>query len=327
MALANWARSDTPYPSFRNDVHVVQSSDFAGAEHSAVHDEKKSNPDLAKACDATAQRWRDQLDTEFNVATKAPFVILGDLPKSQLEQHYRDIVLPTTAAIQATYTTHALDEPVVLMLFSTEASYRRHARQLFGQRNASVYGFYKPSNRTVVINLESGLGTLVHELTHAAFDFDFDEMPLWLNEGIASLHEQATFTDDNTGADNNVAAGNARRIRGEINWRYPILRDAITSNRLNSIEHLLTDNEGFRGTREGVNYAHARYLCMYLQQKNQLLPLYKSLRDGDRETADAMFLKARFPDQTWAEINDDFRKWALELKAPAKDSTTKPQGQ
>ena len=37
---------------------------------------------------------------------------------------------------------------------------------------------------------------VAHELTHALGHFDFPEMPEWFDEGLASLHEDARFSDD-----------------------------------------------------------------------------------------------------------------------------------
>ena len=322
MAIANWARSDDSYPSYRNDIHFLtpdailtkvtsgqtlpsdttRDASVAPSTHQVT---QSANPQLRQACDSSAQRWQRQLDPGFNVFIATPFVIVGDLPLAELQRHYQEVVLPTTHAIQHCYSKTSIQEPVVLMLFATERSYRINSRKLFAQRNASVYGYYKPSNRTVAINLESGLGTLVHELTHAILDFDFQDLPLWLNEGIASLHEQATFSTEQ----------HSPRIVGQINWRYPIVRDAIRSGRLVPIETLLSDSEGFRGAREGVNYAHARYLCMYLQRKHKLVPLYQSMRDNTPRSSDAgaELLQDMFPGQSWTEINHDFRQWLLSL--------------
>lgn len=325
MALANWARSDVAHRSYRNDVEIHNSTTLyqkhlQGLTHDSMTGiEKAPARLLSDACKTTAQRWQNQLDTDFHVVIETPFVVIGDLPAAQLKRHYTEVVVPTADAIRHTYSEAEIDEPVVLMLFATEESYRIHSRRLFAQQNASVYGYYKPSNRTVAINLESGLGTLVHELTHAIFDFDFANMPIWLNEGIASLHEQATFVGGNTNGDQTSSHS---RIVGQVNWRYPIVKDAIDSGRLKSIEDLLADSAGFRGPRQGVNYAHARYLCMYLQKQNKLAALYKSLRDPIDDHAkankpndyDRRIFQAMFPGKSWQEIDHDFQQWAVSLE-------------
>ncbi len=297
MALANWARSETAYPSHRNDVAVVHRSARSTGDVSEAVDS-----DLHDACRSVAERWQGQLDANCTTLIRPPFVMMSDLPTAEVARHYVDIVSPTNQSIESVYVNQVINEPVVVMLFSNEATYRRYARRLFAQKHASVYGFYNPATRTVVVNVESGLGTLVHELTHAIFDFDFEQMPLWLNEGIASLHEQATFSND----------GSVPSIVGNINWRYPILKDAIVAGELGSLRDLLKMQNAFRGEQEGVHYAQARYFCMYLQQKNKLVSLYKRLRDGDHVSS-VDCVSELFDEASWTEIDRDFSAWTLQL--------------
>jgi hypothetical protein len=233
-----------------------------------------------------------------------PFIVAGDVSTAELDHHLGSVILPTASAIQHTYCETEPDEPILVLLFSDEGTYRQHTHRLFSQTNVSIYGYYKSATRTVGLNLASGTGTLAHELTHALFDFDFPEIPLWLNEGIASLHEQAK----------SVGGQQARRFVGQMNWRYPILNDAIHSGTLRSIRELVETPNGFRGVGEGVNYAQARFLCMYLQQQGKLVALYKSLRkEFHRDSTGAETLRSLFPGSSWAEIDDEFQKWAIAL--------------
>ena len=41
------------------------------------------------------------------------------------------------------------------------------------------------------MNIGTGGGTLVHELTHSLIAFDFPHVPDWFNEGLASLPSDA----------------------------------------------------------------------------------------------------------------------------------------
>ena len=87
-----------------------------------------------------------------------------------------------------------------------------------------MYGYYKPQQRTLVMNISTGGGTLVHELTHALIDFDFPLVPDWFNEGLASLHEACHILPDES------------RIEGLTNWRLPGLQQAVAERRLPSLE-------------------------------------------------------------------------------------------
>lgn len=320
IALAEWARSDVPYRSFRNDVNasVAVHSNFVGDPPPHV-DAPDTSAEIVDRCKQTADRWRNRLGSQFGLVVHEPFIIAGDLSQDELNCHYRQVIAPTVAAIENTLTAKRADEPVLVLLFSDEDSYRHHSNQQFGKRKASVYGYYKPSSRTVVINLASGLGTLVHELSHALFDFDFANMPLWLNEGIASLHEQAKF----------VNFPNDPVLVGEINWRYPILLDAINAKTLPTVQQLIVDKWQLRGgSREGLQYAYARYFCMYLQEQGKLQSLYKQMRDcrsSGGKTGDGLrtveIVQNLFAD-SWETIDQDFQSWAIALQPKRTSEST-----
>src|SRR5262249_40360681 len=149
----------------------------------------------------------------------------------------------------------------------------------------SIYGYYKPRQRTLVMNIGTGNGTLLHELTHALVDFDFPQIPDWLNEGLASLHEQSRFREDPRGP----------WIEGLVNWRLAGLQEVAKANKLGSLEHLI-ENREFRGPNEGTNYAQARYFCLYLQQQGVLEEFYKAFRAAqDFDQRGLVTLRETFP--------------------------------
>ena len=151
------------------------------------------------------------------------------------------------------------------------------------------------------MNIGTGGGTLVHELTHALVDFDFPAIPDWFNEGLASLHEQCRFREDQHGP----------TIEGLENWRLPGLQKAIRAGRLGSIESLLASDD-FRGRQEGLNYAQARYFCLYLERRELLADFYRRFRAcaaGDPRGMRA--LAAVMPDFSWASLDQQFQDWVL----------------
>jgi hypothetical protein len=195
-------------------------------------------------------------------------------------------------------------QPMTVLLFESQESYDEYSKKLFDDEGISIYGYYKPHLRTLVMNIGTGSGTLVHELTHALMAFDFPKVPDWFNEGLASLHEQSRQRVDRRGP----------WIEGRENWRLPALQKAIQQKRLRSLSELIEEDD-FRGPLEGVNYAQARYFCLYLQRKGLLERLYAELRKNQKDDPLGHKTVARlFPDKSWAELDEEFQQWALALK-------------
>lgn len=71
------------------------------------------------------------------------------------------------------------------------------SQAVHGRAAAGKEGYYSAYDRSLVLRKgivdDAGklyLGTAVHELVHALLDCDSPEIPLWLNEGLASLFEE-----------------------------------------------------------------------------------------------------------------------------------------
>ena len=163
------------------------------------------------------------------------------------------------------------DQAISVYLFPNAKQYDAYCQKQLGAPCISVYGFYRPDLRRIVMNAEPGLGTLTHELVHPIIDTDFPQAPTWLNEGIASLYEAPVMP-------------RAGEIHGRKNWRHPRLLQALASKderQLVTLERLfaLSDAE-FRGAHEDLNYALARYFCQWLDAQDELWPFYRGWRDG-----------------------------------------------
>ena len=159
---------------------------------------------------------------------------------------------------------------VAVYLFASAAPYNAWCQARWNEACSSPYGFYLGTDRLIVMNAGPGLGTLTHELIHPIVESDFPGAPTWLNEGIASLYEQPIMP-------------RRGEITGGKNWRHPRLARALGSKESEhaSLARLfaLTDEE-FRGEREDLNYAVARYLCQWLDQRGALWPFYQRYRDN-----------------------------------------------
>lgn len=132
-----------------------------------TRNEAFSDSALESACREAARRLSQQLGAQCALVVRAPFVVAGDLPEAELNRWYRHTIGPAARAMAQSYFTTAPDRPISILLFGGEESYNRYAKALYGDDGISVYGYYKPHRRTLVMNISTGGGTLVHELTHA----------------------------------------------------------------------------------------------------------------------------------------------------------------
>ena len=261
--------------------------------------------ELAPLCRREARALQKRLPPGCHVLVHPPFVVAGNLAPEELRRWIQRTILPAYRAMQRSYLKRLPDEPVIVLLFADAASYRRAAEELFADRDVSPYGYYKPSQRTLVMNIATGGGTLVHELTHALLHFDFPQAPDWFNEGLGSLHEQCRFLPDGSG------------LEGLVNWRLPALQQAIRQGRLRPLRELVTAGD-FRTRQVGLNYAQARYFCMYLQKQGVLCRFYRRFRERFKEDpTGGRFVLEVLPGTTWAQLDQDFRRWVLGLPHPA----------
>lgn len=256
---------------------------------------------LRTACQASADELMSRLWPECSALVAAPLVIAGDLSPKRLDQWRRETIEPAMRAMAASYVDTLPCVPVTVLLMADEQSYDRATSELFGEQGVSVFGYYKPDLRVLVMNIDTGSGTLVHELTHALLAFDFPRVPDWFNEGLASLHERCDIRADGQGLD------------GQVNWRLKFLRQALADNSLRRLDAMMSDDDFRR--REAVNYAHARYFCLFLQERGLLCDFYRRFRDDfDHDPQGLAAAAALFPGKTWAEIDAEFRAWAEGLR-------------
>ena len=266
--------------------------------------DEKADVTLQAACQKKGGELAKQLGETCRVLVRPPFVLAGTLTDEELEAWHKQTIQPAAEALAACYFTSAPSEPITVLLFPVEKDYNHFAKQLYGDAGVSVYGYYKPGKRTLIMNIGTGGGTLVHELTHALADFDYPRIPDWFNEGLASLHEQCRFRRDDSGP----------WIEGLENWRLPLLQESIRKKSLRSLQSLIADDD-FRGAGVGLNYAQARYFCMYLQREKKLQTLYLAMRTQQKtDKLGLASVKSLFPGKSWDEIDQAFQAWAVTLK-------------
>mgnify|MGYP006293213997 CR=1 FL=1 len=255
---------------------------------------------LTAACERSAASLRRQLPAGFHVVVAPPFVVAGNEPATRVRARARHTVVGAAEALWASLFDARPSRPIRVLLPSGEASYRGLAVKLFGDKDLPHFGYYRRRDRTLVMNIATGGGTLVHELTHALMEPDFPEAPTWFDEGLASLHEQCSIGED--------------RIVGRVNWRLPALRAALDARRLRSLRKLITKRD-FRTNNEGLNYAHARYFVFYMQKRGLLGAFYRRFRDTHRpgRPTDVACVERTFG-QGLDEIDRAFRAWLRTLR-------------
>src|SRR5688572_5556986 len=197
------------------------------------------------------EKLRERAPAGFTIVVQKPFVVIGDESPERVRRHAERVVGWSVQRLKAEYFAADPDEILDVWLFKDDASYRKHAKRLFGHEPTTPYGYYSPSDKALVMNIATGGGTLVHEIVHPFVRANFPKCPAWFNEGLGSLYEACDETDG--------------RIRGLVNWRLRGLQRAIKDNDVPSFEQLMaTSDEAFYTKDPGTNYAQARYLCYYL---------------------------------------------------------------
>ena len=197
----------------------------------------------------------------FHIVVEKPFVVVGDGPAEDVRASAEGTVRWTVQRLKALYFTKDPRQILTIWLFKDRDSYRRNARRLFGEVPSTPYGYYSSGDRALVMNISTGGGTLVHELVHPFMEANFEGVPAWFNEGLGSLYEQS--------------AERGGRIRGLTNWRLAGLQRLIARKAMPTFRKLLTSGDhAFYRDAIGDNYAQARYLCYYLQERGLLQRYY-----------------------------------------------------
>jgi hypothetical protein len=200
----------------------------------------------------------------FTVVAQPPFVVVGDEPAGRVRERAQSTVRWAVDRLKQSYFARDPTEIIDIWLLRDRESYARHTWQLFHERPSTPYGYYSTVHRALIMNIATGGGTLVHEIVHPYMRANFPRCPPWLNEGLGSLYEQS--------------GEEGGRIVGYTNWRLPGLQQALRRKGVPSFRELtaMTDHQFYRLDR-GTNYAQARYLCYYLQQRGLLARYYHEL--------------------------------------------------
>lgn len=255
---------------------------------------------LRKSCVQTARQTRAALGNKFNLIVKAPYVIAGDLPQNKLQDWCDDTVYAASEALWHMFFTQRPQKPIRILLLSGDASYRKTARQLYGDTKVSHFGYYRSQDRTMIMNIGTGGGTLVHELTHALMGRDFPDAPVWFSEAMGSLFEKCTIRE--------------KRIKGLVNWRFPKLVKAHRKDSVIPLEKLFQKSRSdYNGRNSGLIYAEVRYLALYLQRKELLQSFYAEFRANHDADPTGKQTLQKATGQSLEKLQKTWLKWVKRL--------------
>ena len=92
----------------------------------------------------------------------------------------------------------------------------------------------------------------------------------------------------------------------------------MLEGRLEPIQSLFT-SESLLNEQEALNYARARYFCLYLQSRGVLSRFYQSFRDWGytQDPTGRKTLQEIFGEKAYGNLHNDFSKWLRELDTDA----------
>jgi hypothetical protein len=240
----------------------------------------------------------------FTIVVARPFVVVGDESPDQVRRRAKETVEWAVEKLKAAYFEKDPTEILDIWLFKDKESYEKNAQKLFHTTPDTPYGYFSEADKALVMNIATGGGTLVHEIVHPFVAANFPRCPAWFNEGLGSLYEQS-------GEENGA-------IHGYTNWRLPGLQKAIRRKRLPAFKTLCaTTSDEFYDDPHGTNYAQARYLLYYLQEKGLLRKFYRQFhahRKQDPTGYDT--LKKVLGRTDMAEFQKQWEDYVLKLEYP-----------
>ncbi|MBN2722443.1 MAG: hypothetical protein JXR95_00060 [Deltaproteobacteria bacterium] len=248
------------------------------------------------------EQLTEKLDSSFSIISRFPFVIAGNYSAQYLDRIAERNIFKVSKILKRDYFTRGPTSDIIILLFRGQESYRKWARILLNDMNPPYFGYFRHDINTLIMDFETGSGTLLHELTHALVRYDFPDIPLWFNEALATLHEGCYVED----------AG----IRGAINWRLKILKSAIRKNSTRNLSDIINSSDFYEEKYVDINYAEIRYFAMYMQLKRKLKLFYRKFRDawGETKHPDAVKIIEEIFGKSILSIQTDFISWVKSLK-------------
>jgi hypothetical protein len=244
-------------------------------------------------------KLQEKLPKRFSVSIEPPFVLVSDG-----DDRGGKIVRWTVSMLKRDFFAAEPSRILDIWLAKDAASYRQVTLALTREEPDTPYGFFSPSAGALIMNIGTGGGTLVHEIVHPFMEANFPSVPPWYNEGMGSLFEQSGEKDGH--------------IVGYTNWRLAGLKQAVARRLLPSFPRLMamTSHQFYQEDR-GDNYAQARYLLYYLQEKSLLGRFHREfLRARKEDPTGVMTLRRVLGEDDLAAFQRRWEAWVLTLRFP-----------
>jgi hypothetical protein len=247
---------------------------------------------------------KNKVPKGFTIVIEKPFVVIGDESPPIVRLRAEKTVKWAVKRLKHMYFKKDPNHIIDIWLFKDRASYMKYTWEIFGDRPDTPFGYSSSRHKALIMNIATGGGTLVHEIVHPFVAANFPECPSWFNEGLGSLYEQST--------------GRGEKIIGLTNWRLAGLQEAIKKNRVPSFKTLTSTTEyGFYQQDPGTNYAQARYLCYYLQEKGLLVEFYHKFRANCKKDPTGFeTLKEVLGEKDMDAFKKKWERFVLQLRFP-----------
>jgi hypothetical protein len=258
----------------------------------------------AKQAEALKAELKKDLDGTFAISSLGPWIIATDMEPPEARRITQNTMAVCAAGIQRQlFTKKARSEPAKVYLFKDGDSYNSWNRKIFGEKPASYFGYFSRAHNSLVMNIGTGGGTLVHEMVHAMAEADFPSIPAWLNEGLGSLYEACSTQPDG-------------KVIGVVNWRLKGLQEDLKNNSATQLDALIgmSDTDFYSDERKGSNYAAARYFMQWMQDQGKLEAFYMRIRDKKDAGPKESLLKVFGGKMTLAEIQTKVFEWVKTLR-------------
>ena len=203
-------------------------------------------------------------DVDFTVILSKPFVIITDIESNEIREQNKEIVELSIKTFKKLFFANNPKNITDIWILKNRESFIHFNHAFLNSTDRDeVAGYYMQEMDALVVDISSGIGTIIHEMLHAFMNNNFNNAPTWFEEGLASLYEGTQLTNDG--------------LKGDLNWRLPFLKETIRAKKLISFKELSDTNTSAFYSDESVsiNYGHSRYLFYYLQEKGLLVEYYK----------------------------------------------------
>lgn len=192
-------------------------------------------------------------------------------------------------------------------------NYLQYCQKLHLRAHKRV-AYFMPIDNSIVAWVNTGGGTLIHEMVHALLENEYKHAPQWINEGMASLYEEVSDGDPI----NNYRLIYIQRLMLEN-------KVCIKWTDLANIENYTEINE----TNYNLFCAYSRYFCKFIYDtygQKTLSDLYKTMRDAN--ITDATQQKTQIVtslNKSEANIQLEWQNYLMTQKIPKKWKKMMPE--